>query len=82
MGIYSLGLLCFWLIFEAGSSGCLPFPGDEALESYRFIIFGQSSLEKNTLQQWENKSNNKLVGYVCWLLHEDGPFLIVTLRII
>lgn len=74
MDVYSFGMLCFWLIFKAGSSVDLPLPPDTILESGQFMSFEQNQPEKNLIQLW--KRDNKLVEWVCWLVvvREDGEF--------
>lgn len=72
MDVYSFGMLCFWLIFKAGSSVDLPIPPDTILESGQFMSFEQHKPDKNLLQLW--KRDNKLVEWVCWLVREDGQF--------
>ena len=69
MDIYSFGLLCFWLIFEAGSSGSLPLSADTILSGGQFISFRGCQKEKDILQLW--KQDHGLIEWVCWLVRKD-----------
>lgn len=71
MDVYSFGLLCFWLVFKAGSSVDLMLPPNTILESGQFISFKHSS-EKDLLRLW--RSDNKLVEWVCWSVNRDSHF--------
>ncbi|KAL8904836.1 MAG: hypothetical protein Q9171_006900 [Xanthocarpia ochracea] len=72
MDVYSFGLLCFWLIFKAGSSVDLPLSIDTNLESGRFFSFERIQPKQNLLQLWRRDS--RLSEWVCWLVHRDGQF--------
>jgi serine/threonine protein kinase len=72
MDVYSFGLLCFWLVFAAGSSVDLPLHLDTILESGQFVSFKQDKPEKNLLQLW--RRDDRLVEWVCWLVSEEGHF--------
>ena len=69
MDTFSFGLLCFWLIFKAGSSSDLPLPPSMVLENGQFVSFEKDQPEKNLLQLW--RRDDKLVEWVCWLVYED-----------
>lgn len=73
MVIYSLGMLCLWLIFEAGSAIDLPIPPYTVLESGQFISFERCRSEDNLLQDWKSNGNG-LIEWVCWLVNEEGQF--------
>ena len=45
MEIYSFGLLCFWLVFKAGSSGDLSLPPDMILKSGQLVNFERDRLK-------------------------------------
>ena len=72
MDVYSFGLLCFWLIFKAGSSVDLPLPPDTILENGQFISFERNQPKQNILQIW--RKNDKLVRWISWLVREDNRF--------
>ena len=75
MDIYSFGMLCFWLIFEAGSSGGLPLPSSTTLDGGQIISFERCRSDKNMILDWKNDdNNNKLVNLVYWLVLEDVRF--------
>jgi len=72
MDVYSFGLLCFWLVFQAGSSGDLPLPSDTILKSGQLFSFERDQPENNLLQVW--KGDNRLVNWFCWLVQENDHF--------
>jgi serine/threonine protein kinase len=72
MDTYSFGLLCFWLIFKAGSSVDLPLPPVTTLETGQFVSFERNQPEKNLLQLW--RRDKKLIEWACWLVREDSRF--------
>ena len=72
MDVYSFGLLCFWLVFQAGSSGNLRLPPDTILKSGQFFSFERDEPENNLLQVW--KGNDRLINWLCWLIEEDDRF--------
>ena len=70
MDIYSFGLMCFWLLFKAGSSGDALDPGT-LLEPDSFVDFERPWSEKNLLQRWKTDPQDKIVEWVCWLVRKD-----------
>ena len=74
MDVYSFGMLCLWLIFEAGSPGSLPLLPNWALKRDHFISFERYPAQINLIQDWKGDSNNKLVEWMAWLVREDGCF--------
>ena len=72
MDVYSFGLLCFWLLFKAGSSGDLPLPPNTILQSGQLVSFERDEPENNLLQLW--KSDNRLVKWLCWLVQGNDHF--------
>ena len=72
MDVYSFGILCFWLIFKAGSSVDLPLPLDMTLEVGQFFSFEQNQPKENLLQIW--RRDHKLIDWVCWLVRQDSRF--------
>ena len=70
MDVYSFGLLCFWLVFQAGYSGDLPLPPDTTLKIGQFVSFERDEPENNLLQDW--KGDNRLVEWLCWLVQENN----------
>ena len=74
MDVYSFGMLCFWLIFEAGSHSGLPLPPDHALGRGQFISFERYSSQTNVLLNWKNDENHKLAEWMVWLVREEKRF--------
>ena len=72
MDVYSFGLLCFWLLFKAGSSADLPLPPDTILKSGQFVSFERDEPENNLFQVW--KDDNRLVKWLYWLVQENSHF--------
>ena len=72
MNVYSFGMLCFWLVFKAGSSIDLPLPQDMTLEIGQFVSFERNRPEENLLQVW--RMDNKLIDWICWLIWQDSNF--------
>lgn len=70
--VYSFGLLCFWLLFQAGSSDHLPLPSDTILKSGQLVSFERDEPENNLLQVW--KGDNRLVKWLCWMIQENDYF--------
>lgn len=70
MDVYSFGMVCFWLIFEAGSPGTLqPLP-QKLLERGQYFSFERCHSEKNLLL--ECKSNrNEMLEWIEWLINGD-----------
>lgn len=71
MDIYSFGLLCTWLLFEAGSCGGLLLPPDTKAEKGQCITFEPHHSGKNILEAWKRNNSNKLVEWISWLVRED-----------
>ena len=71
MDIYSFGLLCFWLIFEAGSPDGLQLPPKMILESGESVNFWGRQPKKSLLQLGKD---DRLTDLACWLVHEDSNF--------
>ena len=69
MDVYSFGLLCFWLIFEGGSSGGLPPPPNTNPESDQSISFQGDQVGKDLIQLW--KKDDRLLDWICWQVHRD-----------
>ena len=68
MDIYSFGMLCFWLIFKAGTSVDLPF----GTISSQFVSFEGKHPGMNSLQLW--KKDSRLIEWVCCLVREESLF--------
>lgn len=71
MDIYSYGLLCTWLLFEAGSSTGLSLPPDTKLKTDEFIGFKSCQSKKNLLELWKRDTSDKVIEWTSWLLRED-----------
>ena len=50
MDVYSFGLLCFWIVLQAGFSGDLPLPPDTILKSGQLVSFERDEPKNNLLQ--------------------------------
>lgn len=72
MNLYSFGLLCYWLVFKAGSSGDLPLSLDMILKSGQLVSFERDEPENNLLQVW--KGDNRLIKWLCWLVQGNDHF--------
>ena len=72
MDVYSFGLLCFWLLFKAGSSADLPLPPDMILKNGQFVSFERDEPEDNSIQVW--KADNRLIKWLCWLVQGNDYF--------
>jgi serine/threonine protein kinase len=72
MDVYSFGLLCFWLLFKAGTTVDLSLPPDATFEIGQHVNFGQEEPGKNLLQLW--KKDSRLADWVCWLVCEARRF--------
>lgn len=70
MDIYSFGMLCFWLLFEAGSPSNLPLPSNMTQEISQYISFERNEPERNLLQLW--RKDYRLVDWICWLVRENS----------
>ena len=70
MDIYSFGMLCFWLIFGAGSSSSLQSLPPTYLERGQYFSFEQCQSKGNLLQDWKI-NGNKLLEWIKWLIKED-----------
>lgn len=74
MDVYSFGMLCFWLLFEAGSSFALPVPQDGIQEIDQFMSFEQGQPELSLLQLWKSNGDNELLELVHRLVRQDERF--------
>lgn len=72
MDVYSFGILCFWLVFKAGSSVDLLLPQDMTLEIGQFVSFERNQPKENLLQVW--RRDDKLIDWICWLVRKDDHF--------
>ena len=72
MDVYSFDMLCFWLVFKAGSFIDLSLPQDMTLEIGQFVSFERNRSEENLFQIW--RMDNKLINWICWLIRQNSNF--------
>ena len=70
MDVYSFGMICFWLIFEAGFPGTLRSSPQRFLERGQYFSFERCYAEKNLLLDCK-KNGNELLEWVEWLTNGD-----------
>jgi serine/threonine protein kinase len=74
MDTYSFGMLCIWLLFEAGSSGSLPLHPDVVQGNDQCVTFEKPFPKNNLLDTWKNERSDMLVHWAQWLLLESTHF--------
>lgn len=74
MNIYSFGLLCFWLVFKAGSSGDLPLSLDMILKSGQLVSFERDEPENKLTSSLEGRQYLRLIKWLCWLVQGNDHF--------
>ena len=70
--VYAFGMLCFWLLYEAGSTEPLQVPASFSLNSDQFVSFLQYNSKNNLLAMWKKDGGDKLVKLTKSLIQQDG----------
>jgi serine/threonine protein kinase len=75
MDMFSVGMLCFWVLFEPFLSGSKPLPKDASLMEY--YLKGKNGVDTSTKVLQELKQDDRL-GVAAYELISVNPFLDIS----
>ena len=72
MDVYSFGLLCYWLIFEANFSDDIALRRDTSPQRDHAVNVSRCQPERDLLRLW--KKDNQLIGWICRRVGASSAF--------